>query len=306
MCTCPQFLPPFMLSSNLHLAACHLRRQERQHGPLALCAEFWIERALQLAKTEAGRRLSRYIERFMVNNGLLSAKLSELAGTGLGASFDELVPAYRSLPQKGKRYDDGDNDTQVQALHRGQLLSGKGLIAESISAACDTLAAAQQAVKTFVKAQRIPPPAFAAAGSIDRATIYIHSQVSRGGRDVLTSRYHSASSRSSAHVAITYDTKQYVGQVQHYLRVVPAPVDDPSCQHGQLRLAVLRLYAWRAPRGVVLLAEGDKWEDGVGRRLQTVDVMSIDAALITATEVGGIAGSRDLLRFVKYSNCSRG
>ena len=41
---------------------------------------------------------------------------------------------------------------------------------------------------------------------------------------MLTSKHHSASRRCSAHVAVTYGEtpKQYVGQVQHFLRVVPA------------------------------------------------------------------------------------
>ena len=296
-----------MLSSNLHLAACHLRQQERQHGPLALCTEFWVERALQLQKTLAGRKLSRRPATFMANNELQSSRLSELAGTGLGATFDELVPAYRSLPLQGPRYDAGDPSTEVQALHRGKRLTGEGRRDKSKRAARSELAAAHQAVRSFLSTQSPRPPAFAMADSAERATIYVHSQMSRGGRDLLSSRYHSASSRCSAHVAITYcGNNQFVGQVQHFLRVVPAPQDDPAGQHGPLRLAVLRLYAPRRPRGAVLVAERGKWEGGDDGPLRTVDVLSIDAALITATEVGGAGRGRDLMRLVKYGNCSRG
>ena len=294
-----------MLTTNLHLAVCHLWRQELQHGPVALNGEWWVERGMQAEKTGVGRKMSRRVEHCMVSNMLQRRALSRLGGTGLGATFDQLVPAYRSLPLEGPHYDAGDPATGVQALHKGKLLSGIGMTEESIAAAAEALAEARRQVRKHVRTEQ--PPAFAAPGSIERATLYVHGQVSRGGRDVLTSRFHSASSRCSAHVAITFDGKQFVGQVQRFLRVVPARQDDPAGQHGPLRLAVVRLYTWRPPRarGTVLVAESGNWLGGNDGPLQTVDVMSIDAALVTATEVGG-AGTRDLLRLVKYSNCSRG
>lgn len=40
--------------------------------------------------------------------------------------------------------------------------------------------------------------------------------------------------------------------------------------------------------------------------MRTIDLISIDAALITATEVNSAGPGRDLLRLVKYGICSRG
>ena len=69
----------------------------------------------------------------------------------------------------------------------------------------------------------------------------------------------------------------------------------------------MRLYAWRTPRGHGLVAEKEKWDRYHGaNKLQTVDMMSIDAALIIATETDGLGSGRDLVRFVNYSACSRG
>ena len=307
MCSCAsQFFPPYMLSSNLHLAT-HLRLQESQHGPLALCAEWWIERALQLIKSAAGRRLSRNVERLMVNTILLGWKVSELAGTGLAATLDELVPGYRSLPLTGPAYDDGDA-SGAQALHKGKLLSGLGRTQQSLTAAAKARNEALERVEAFVRRYSGRYSAFAAPDSVQRARLYVHSQVSRGARDILTSRFHSASSRCSAHVAIRFeeDDREHVGQVQHFLRVVPAQQDDPEWEHGPLRLAVIRLYKYREPDGVVLMA--DQWENKSEDKIHVVDVSSIAAPLVTTTEVDG-AGTRGnrrpLLRFVKYSNCSR-
>lgn len=67
-----------MCTYNLHIAVCRLPEQERQRGSAAVMMEFVVERAMQLFKQMAGRRVSRDPEKVFVGDYMLQQALREV------------------------------------------------------------------------------------------------------------------------------------------------------------------------------------------------------------------------------------
>ena len=93
-----------MCTANLHACAVHLQRQEQQHGAVALLTEGWVERGLQQMKAVCKYRLSQSPEVLMEYELLTRHALSKLAAQGVAATFDDLVPEYRSQPLSGPAF----------------------------------------------------------------------------------------------------------------------------------------------------------------------------------------------------------
>jgi hypothetical protein len=242
----------------------------------------------------------------MVNELLTRHALSRLAASGVAATFNDFVPEYRSQPLSGPPFDSGDRDGNILLLHAGTLLTGYSRNEWLRRERTAELRAACVAIAGFVRIYQ--PGGFAADGSnVEQSRIYGHSQASRGGRDIFSSRAHSHATRSSGHWAlVTFRGQQYVGDIIRFLRVLPPPQLDPAAAEAPqpLRLAICRFFNPLRQQGQVFKVNTSSPADG--GRLRGVDIAQVDTALISTVDPGeGAGGGGQQLRLVRYNNCSR-
>lgn len=188
-----QHLPPRYLTANLHTCVMHLRQQEHRFGPMALFADWWIERALQQHKQVVHGRISREPERLMANAMLARRGLTRAAAAGAGRTFDQWLPEYRSKELVGPQYDAGCPETGVQLMHASKQLTGRGNSQATWEAAQQRRKAAEAAAHRFIQHHR---PAGWQADSVVAAPIWEHSAATRSGREVVSSMAHSRALRS--------------------------------------------------------------------------------------------------------------
>lgn len=232
----------------------------------------------------------------MAKAELTRAALSQYPHTGTDL-FDLIVPSYRAAPLYGHHYDDG-NDDGIQLLHKGHLLTGLGR-STATAAAAQRFRTAVSLINAHFASN--PAEGFTEADSTERARIYRHSAASIGGREQLTSRAHSRSSRSPASFALAdVMGRQLIVDISHYLRVVSA-ASGPSAQ--TLRLAVCSAFNPTAATSVFFSADTSVREfNGNDIAIHVSDFIAPLACSRTASD--RVPGSHRLW-LARFGNCSR-
>ena len=230
----------------------HFRQIEEPSGPVALQEELWVERCIQLHKGVTAHRVSSEIMRQQLS--------FELARSKHVQTFDQLDPSYRSQPA-GPAYDAGEAGPAYDAgelaaccCTRARLTYGARSAAKLQAKQQARDAALAAAVRALEELGAEDAPGFSREGAWGRPALYRHTQASCGGGSGL---YHSRSVRAAAyHVTVQFDGRVFVGRISHFLRVVPAGVNDP--QRRPLQLALCSVYRQRTPVGRALRADGDR------------------------------------------------
>ena len=119
-----------MCTYNLHVLCCRLREQERARGHVSFSYEFWVERGIQLVKSDVKFRTTQCPELLFVSSylgGLTLAQLKHVQPRTF-LSFDELVPSYRMAnrtldARSGTVYVDEEDDEGTQLLGGGFVAS---------------------------------------------------------------------------------------------------------------------------------------------------------------------------------------
>jgi hypothetical protein len=294
-----------MCTANLNACAVHLPRQEEQHGAVALLTEWWVERGLQEPKAVCKYRLSQNPEVLMVNELLTRHALSKLAASGVAATFDDIVPEYRSKPLNGPAFDSGDRDTNILLLHAGTLLTGYSPNDRLRQERMAELCVARDATAGFVHIYR---PGGCARRQRRRSGTHLHTQPGQPWRprDLLQPGAQPCPRSGGYWVLVTFRGQQYLGEIIRYLRVmVPPQLDLAAAGEVQpLRLAICRFFNPLRQQGQVFRVSTSSPADG--RRLRAVDIAQIDTALISTVDPAAAAGGGGRqLRLVRFNNCSR-
>ena len=226
-----QHLPPSACTANLHWSACHIFQQESRRGSVAKDNELCIERAVQDGKGEMRNRVSFRPEIMCANANLLSCALAALRHQQADSlrDFDGLCPGFRAKLLSGRSYDSEDPSTGTQLLHKGRAPHRP------------EQAVLLQQVRTYVHLRSEPLTAFQPSSSITHSQILVHTQLHKGGEELITSRMHARSrSRISYYVLLQLQGPRggalsRIARVEHYLRVLPAQAHEDA---AALRLAV--------------------------------------------------------------------
>ena len=131
-----------MCKFNLHLLLCRLAEQEKQRGKLAYSTEYWVENLIQWAKAVVKGRTTMYPELVLVNDMLIDDALDRARASFANhvKSFDQWVPAYRSMEVRGSNVDGGDAaGNQLLGSGRDLKLSEAALVVAALHRRIDEL-----------------------------------------------------------------------------------------------------------------------------------------------------------------------
>ena len=306
-----QQFPPSACTANLHWTVCHLPQQARQQGAVGNDLEFFIERGVQHMKEEMRNRITQKPETLYANSLLLDSAMAALWQDQHGQllTFDDLCPDYRARPLTGTAYDSGDPDTGTQMLHKGraprqaeQADFGRQLAAYGRTMQHAGLYKMQSAIR--------------------EARVYMHTQLHRGGEELITSRKHARSrSRISYYTLLDITGPRggshlRVARVEYYLRVLPAQLQHQGQQQQQqpsapLRLAVCTVFKPMGMRSSGQLHVVDPQQ--VEHDHLAISVDDIVTLLVSAHLGRNAAGKTQkhdaadhgLIMFMQYNNLSR-
>jgi hypothetical protein len=200
-----------MCKFNLHLLLCRLAEQETQRGKVAYSTEYWVENLIQWAKSVVKGRTTVHPELVLVNDMLIDDGLDRARALYADhvKSFDQWVPAYRSLEVRGSNVDDGDVDGN-QLLGSGKDLkqSEAGLVVAALHRRIDELC-----------------PAGWDHSDVNAATIHVYTYADIHGRELLHSTsYLRPKSRVSYNALVAYEEAggvevTYVARVRFFVKV---------------------------------------------------------------------------------------
>ena len=127
-----QHLPESLLTFNLHILVCRLKKQEEAKVCVAPWGELWVERGIQTVKSNVKYRTTScpeklYAHDLMRDEAIVAMRHDSILHASVRTavrSFDELVPQYRANIRAGPLYDTGDDQTGTQLIGKGKKLKG--------------------------------------------------------------------------------------------------------------------------------------------------------------------------------------
>jgi hypothetical protein len=285
--------PNQMFTCNLHQAICRLPEQEAARGMVGCDAEWWVERLMQFFKATVDGKVVKDVEKTFANRVLDRDALMAMRAQRPDLKvFDELVPAYRSLPIAGPTVDDGDADGN-QMLGKGQVVKRKGKMV------------AMTAVLDHVKKYK---PAGWDEAAVQQAfadgRVLRYTRADKCGDEIISSaQYGRSSTRHNYWVEVQLQDKvrgrwvvhQQVAKVMEFLLVRHSSIAARS-----LRLAVCDMYKERAKEGSVVVAIGGKV--GIEKENVAFSLNQINTKYVVAYAEGVDTGR---MYFMKYTNMSK-
>ena len=127
-----QHLPESLLTFNLHILVCRLKKQEDAKGCVSSCGEVWVERGIRAVKSNVKYRTADcpeklYAHDLMRDEAMLAMRLDSRLHASIRTavqSFDEWVPEYQANIRAGPLYDTGDDLVGTQLIGKGKKLRG--------------------------------------------------------------------------------------------------------------------------------------------------------------------------------------
>ncbi|DBA84634.1 TPA: hypothetical protein ACH3X1_005997 [Trebouxia sp. C0004] len=275
-------LPESMLSYNLHILVCRLKKQEEAKGCVARCGELWVERGIQDVKSNVKYRTTSCPEKLYVHDLMRDEALLEMqhddcihacVRTAV-KTFDELVPEYRANIRAGPLYDLGDTGNGTQLIGKGNTLKG------------DAHSEALQFVAKYV--DRMGHSQWAELST----DLYHHSVdlclyiiAHKRGDELMWSVAHKRSrSRVSFYAKLRFNARTggkqlFIAEILHFLRAI-----NPD--GNVLRLAVCKVYAarYRSSSTDIMSASLNT------PKTLAVEVSELDTKLVTAKEGNTLYG----------------